>query len=158
LLAIAGIRLDQAQRMTVRRGGESFEVRARPEEFAGLDGPPRKALPDGRFEVTFRFTPPAGNEGASIALARGASAAFDIKRMEGPDKGGVYTIRLVLDRGEYRYHFSRHGRGAGGRYPDPANLRRDDSGESILQVGDPPGGQDSSRSDPEAHQRPLRGG
>ena len=110
LLAIARIRLDQAQRMTVRRGGESFEVRARPEEFAGLDGPPRKTLPDGRFEVTFRFTPPAGSEGASIALARGTSAAFDTKRMEGPDKGGVYTIRLVLDRGEYRYHFSRHGR------------------------------------------------
>jgi hypothetical protein len=143
LLAIGRIRLDQGQRMTVRRGGESFEVRARPEEFAGLDGPPRKPLPDGRFEVTFRFTAPAGIEGVSLAVARGASREFDTRRMDGPGTGGVYTIRLVLDRGEYRYHFQCRGRGAAGSYPDPENLRRDDSGESILHVGTPPpGGQD----------------
>ncbi len=59
--------------MTVRRGGESFEVRARPEELAGIDGLPWKPLPDGRFEVTFRFTPPSGIEGVSLAVAPGAS-------------------------------------------------------------------------------------
>ena len=143
LLAIARMRFDQAQRVTVRRGGESFEVRAGPEEFAGLDGPAWKPLPDGRFEATFRFTPPAGIEGVSLAMARGASGAFETKKMDGPGTGGVYTIRLVLDRGEYRYHFQCRGGAAAGSYPDPENLRCDDSGDSILDVvPPPPGGQD----------------
>jgi PDZ domain len=143
LLAIARIRLDQEQRVSVRRGDESFEVRAGPEEFAGLDGPPRKPLPDGRFEVTFRFIPPAGVEGVSIAVARGASASYETKTMDGPGTGGVYTIRLVLDRGEYRYHFRCRGGGAAGSYADPENLRRDDSNDSLIRVGTtPPGGQD----------------
>ncbi len=142
LLAIAQIRLDQDLRITVRRGGESFDVRARPEEFAGLDGPAQKPLPDGRFEVTFRFIPPAGIEGVSLAVARGPSGAFETKRMDGPGTRGAYSIRLVLDPGEYHYHFQCRGGGAAGSHPDPDNRRRDDSGNRILRLGTPtPGGQ-----------------
>jgi hypothetical protein len=134
LLALAQVRFDQNQRMTVRRGGTSFEIRAEAGEFAVLEGPPLTPAPGGRFGATFQFTPPAGVKTVYLGGDFGAFKAFEMKKMEGPGSGGRYTLKVVLDAGEYHYNFQCQGGGKEGSYPDPDNLQQDEFGNSVLRV------------------------
>jgi Zn-dependent M28 family amino/carboxypeptidase len=138
ILAAAGLRFDQDQRIAVLRGGKTLDFRIPAQEFAGLEGPTPKALSGGRFEVNFRFTPPAGTEEVHLSGNFGELKGHDRKKMEGPGPGGQYTIRLVLSGGEYQYNFQCRGREKAGSYPDPDNLQLDEFGNSILILRETP--------------------
>ncbi|QEH34413.1 Aminopeptidase YwaD precursor [Aquisphaera giovannonii] len=138
ILAISQLRLDQPQRVTILRGGEPIDVRVAAGELTDLTGPRREAAPGGRIAVTFQFTPPAGTEQVSVGGDFGASHAHEERPMEGPGPGGRYTLRLILDPGDYAYNFQCRGPGADGSYPDPTNTEQDEFGNSVLRVGAAP--------------------
>jgi membrane-associated protease RseP (regulator of RpoE activity) len=116
------LRLEEGVRVTVLRGGEPIEVVLPPEVFAPLSGPEVKPLDDGRYELTFRYTPERGRRPKIVAVA-GTFNDWDPEalKMDGADAQGRFTARLVLPRGTYQYRFVLDGRDW---QPDASNLHQ----------------------------------
>jgi peroxiredoxin len=90
---------------------------------------------DGRYDVTFRYRPPAGN--ATVYLA---GTFNDWKqtalKMDGPDKSGQFETKLTLDAGTHEYKYVLDG--TKWRH-DPGNrLQAGYYHNSVLQLGDNP--------------------
>lgn len=82
-----------------------------------------------------RGWPPAAAK--TVALA-GTFNKWDVKAnsMEGPDKGGVYSLRLVLKKGTYEYKFVTDGKTWAA---DPTNIYTTGAyGNSVLTAGGSP--------------------
>ena len=69
-----------------------------------LGGPTTRKRDDGRYDVTFRYRPPAGT--ASVYLA---GTFNDWKptalKMDGPDESGQFQTKLILDAGTHEYKY-----------------------------------------------------
>jgi hypothetical protein len=67
-------------------------------------GPRTRKLDDGRYEVTFRYLPPATAKAVYLA-----GTFNDWKptahKMDGPDGSGVFQTKLVVDKGLIEYKF-----------------------------------------------------
>ena len=90
---------------------------------------------DGRYDVTFRYRPPAGT--ASVYLAGGFN---DWKptalKMDGPDKSGEFQTKLTLDAGTHEYKYVLDG--TKWRH-DPGNRRQVGYyHNSVLELGNSP--------------------
>ena len=67
-------------------------------------GPQVKPLGDDLFEVTFKYQP---SEPAQSVYLAGTFNNWGrtAHKMDGPDKGGLFTTRLKLKKGTYEYKF-----------------------------------------------------
>jgi hypothetical protein len=134
-LAFSRVRLDRDVRLTVRRKGKESEVKIPAEVFKDMAGPATRSVGKDRFEAVFRYKPAA--KAKSVTLA-GTFNKWDVKAqpMEGPDKDGYYTTRLVLAEGNYEYKFVVDGQTW---VADPTNFRHTGPyGNSVLMVGGQP--------------------
>jgi peroxiredoxin len=101
-----------------------------------LGGPSFASSGEGRYAVTFRYTPPADLKAQAVYLA---GTFNDWKptalAMDGPDDSGRYTTRLELKPGRYEYKFVLDGKAW--RH-DPGNpLQAGFYNNSVLIVGTP---------------------
>jgi hypothetical protein len=98
-----------------------------------LGAPQAKPVKDGRYEVTFKYTPPAKTSAVYLA------GTFNewkptAQRMTGPDAKGAFTTRLVLKPGTHEYKYVLEGKTW---KADPANRRQTGFyNNSVLVVGD----------------------
>ena len=111
-----------------------MEVALAAQDFA-LGEPETRRRDDGRYDVTFRYRPPAGT--ASIYLA---GTFNDWKptalKMDGPDASGRFETKLTLPAGTHEYKYVLDG--TKWRH-DPGNRRQ--AGfyhNSVLVLGDVP--------------------
>ena len=132
-LLFGQLRLDQGLRLTIRRQGKTLEVTMPAEVFKDFAGPTVRALGKEQYEVLFRCKP-AGMV-KTVALA-GTFNDWNpkAKQLEGPDKDGYFSGRLVLKPGTYEYKFLLDGKTW---MADPDNFRTTGSdGNSVLTVGE----------------------
>ena len=131
-IAFGRLRLDRDVKLTVVRQGKSVDVTIPAAALKDIAGPAIKALDKERFEVLFRYKP--SSKVKSVALA-GTFNDWNIKAqtLEGPDKDGAFSTRLVLKPGTYEYKFVTDGKDW---VADPTNLRKSGpNGNSIVVVG-----------------------
>jgi peroxiredoxin len=93
---------------------------ARADQDLSLGGPVSRKLEDGRFEVTFRYRPPAGTKAVYVAGTFNDWKQTALK-MDGPDDSGAHQTKLVLEKGTHEYKFVLDG--TGWRH-DPGNRRQ----------------------------------
>ena len=91
---------------------------ARVDQDLTLGGPSTRKRDDGRYEVTFRYHPPAGTKAVYLA------GTFNewkptAHKMDGPDGSGGFQTKLILDKGTHEYKFVLDGNAlaAGRRQP-----------------------------------------
>jgi peroxiredoxin/mono/diheme cytochrome c family protein len=75
----------------------------------GLGFPASKKLDDGRYEVTFRFKPPAGTKDVYLAGEFNDWKPADLK-MAGPDASGTFELKQSLAAGSHEYKFVLEGK------------------------------------------------
>jgi 1,4-alpha-glucan branching enzyme len=93
---------------------------ARADQDLSLGGPACRKLDDGRYEVTFRYRPPAGTKAVYLAGTFSDWNQTALK-MDGPDPSGACQTKLVLEKGTHEYKFVLDG--TGWRH-DPGNRRQ----------------------------------
>ena len=101
-----------------------------------LPGPSIRAMDDGRYEVTFRYQPPAGPKAVYLAGSFNDWKPTAMK-MDGPDALGLYRAKLVLAAGVHEYKFVLDGT----RWrQDPSNLSKGGGfyHNSVVEVGKAP--------------------
>jgi hypothetical protein len=131
-IAFARLRLDKGMKLRVLRKGKEVEVVFPPEAFKDFTGPAIKPLANDRFEVTFRYKP-TGKVGSVSLAGTFNNWHVTMQPMEGPDKEGFYSTRLILKQGTYEYKFVTDGKN---RVTDPTNMRKaGPQGNSLLQLG-----------------------
>ena len=114
------LRLDDGLYLTVLRAGKPVDVVVPAELLKDFLGPPVKPIDGDRFEVTFSYRP--SKPAKSVYLA----GTFNnwgptTHKMDGLDKGGLFTTRLKLRRGTYEYKFVLEGKDW---QADPNNIYR----------------------------------
>jgi hypothetical protein len=132
-LELGQLRLDQDLRFTVQRKTEMVEIKLPKEVFKDMAGPAIRKLDKNRFEVQFRYKAAAKVKAVTLV---GTFNNWNVKAhpLEGPDKEGVFTTRLVLEPGVYEYKFVLGGKTY---VVDPTNLRMvGPNGNSLLTVSD----------------------
>ncbi len=74
------------------------------EQDLSLPGPEVKPLPNGEYEVTFKYRP---KQPANAVYLAGQFNEWkpDGHKMDGPDESGAYTTRLTLKKGSHEYKF-----------------------------------------------------
>jgi len=97
-----------------------------------LGEPVTRKLDDGRFEVTFRYRPPAGAKAVYLAGTFNDWKPAQLE-MEGPDDSGRFQKKLVLDAGNHEYKFVLDGT----RWrQDPGNRRQTGAyNNSVIELG-----------------------
>jgi 1,4-alpha-glucan branching enzyme len=97
-----------------------------------LGEPEARKRDDGRYDVTFRYRPPAGT--ASVYLAGGFNDWKQTAlKMDGPDKSGEFRTTLTLDAGTHEYKYVLDG--TKWRH-DPGNRRQEGYyHNSVLELG-----------------------
>jgi hypothetical protein len=131
-LIFGQLRLEQGLRLSIRCQGKTRQVTLPAEVFEDLVGPTVRPLAKDQFEVLFRYKPAGMVKSVTLAGTFNDWNA-KAKPLEGPDKDGTFSTRLVLKAGTYEYKFVLDGRTWTG---DPDNFRTTGSnGNSVLTVG-----------------------
>jgi hypothetical protein len=74
------------------------------EQDLSLGLPKTRRLDDGRYEIIFRYKPPAKVESVHLTGSFNEWKPTALP-MEGPDTDGCYTVRTTLESGVYEYKF-----------------------------------------------------
>jgi hypothetical protein len=130
-LALSRIRFDRDLRLSVRRQGKILEITLPADVFKDFVGPTVRPLDNGRFEVLFRFKPPRKVESVTLA---GTFNNWDLKKqpLQGPERDGTFTARVILAKGTYEYKFVVDGKSW---EADPTNLNTaGPTGNSFITV------------------------
>jgi hypothetical protein len=97
-----------------------------------LGEPRSRKLDDGRYEVTFRYHPPAGTKAVYLAGEFNEWKPADLK-MDGPDDTGNFQFKQTLPAGRHEYKYVIEG--TKWRH-DPGNRRQaGDYHNSVLELG-----------------------
>ncbi len=80
-----------------------FNFALRDQDLA-LGGPTVRPLAADRFEVTFRYRPPASARKVELAC-KALGWEKNLRPMDGPDAEGRYAIKVELSPGKHEYKF-----------------------------------------------------
>jgi hypothetical protein len=115
--------LSAGLRVRVLRKDKTLDLFVPGKWFENVSGPRARPLADGKYELTFVYRP----HGRAKALYL-AGTFNDWKptalKMDGPDKDGRFTTRLVLNKGVYEYKFVLDGKSW---EADPQNVCQTDA-------------------------------
>ena len=81
---------------------------ARADQDLALGGPATRKLDDGRYEVTFRYRPPAGTHAVYLAGTFNEWKPTALK-MDAADASGIFQTKLILEKGTHEYKFVLNG-------------------------------------------------
>jgi peroxiredoxin len=84
------------------------EVALADQDFS-LGEPKSRKLEDGRYEVTFRYRPPAGTKAVYLAGEFNEWKPAELK-MDGPDSSGQFELKQTLPAGRHEYKYVLEGK------------------------------------------------